>query len=304
MSNTDQKKPLLLFRLLTVAGIVLLVAAFFSPIWWVSLKAPNYPAHTFPDGVRIHFHVNGVYNGCQARDSDEVYESEALDCVHEMNTINHFIGMQPIEVASAMLSLAAIFFEDRKANQTVSRVVEEVEEKDVDPLVLAARGAAPSTMRDGAAVSGGAHMPAAGDRAQNRLVVNIFGASLDLAVLKFQHMAYIFTGLGVLLVAFMFYGGRFWWLLAFPSIMVPVGFLIDYAAWLWWFGHNLSSWGAFTVKPFMPTVFGDGKVAQFSTFSYPHYGYGLMLALSAVLLLAVLVRRKQLREAAAGAEPQ
>ena len=40
---------------------------------------------------------------------------------------------------------------------------------------------------------------------------------------------------------------------------MPVAFVADYSFWLWWFGHNLSPWGAFTVKPFMPTVFGEGK---------------------------------------------
>ena len=71
--------------------------------------------------------------------------------------------------------------------------------------------------------------------------------------------------------------------------------VIDYSAWLWWFGHNLHPWGAFTVKPFMPTVFGQGKVAQFSTYSYPHYGFGLLLAAAACLVLAALLRRKSLR---------
>jgi hypothetical protein len=55
-------------------------------------------------------------------------------------------------------------------------------------------------------------------------------------------------------------------------------FVITYAGWLWFFGHNLHPWGAFTVKPFMPTVFGEGKVAQFSTYSYPYWGYALLLA--------------------------
>ena len=54
--------------------------------------------------------------------------------------------------------------------------------------------------------------------------------------------------------------------------------------------------GAFTLKPFMPTVFGQGKVAQFSTHSYPHRGFLLMLAISALLTLALLLRRKQLSE--------
>jgi hypothetical protein len=85
-------------------------------------------------------------------------------------------------------------------------------------------------------------------------------------------------------------------LLALVPGLLAVFFVIDYAAWLWIFGHNLNAWGAFTVKPFMPTVFGEGKVAQFSTFSYPHYGYALLLAVFVLLILATLLRRKQLRE--------
>jgi hypothetical protein len=215
---TQSPKPSAMpFRLLTLIGMALLAAAFFSPIWWVSLKAPNYPPQTFPDGVRIHFQFTGVKNGCELRKSQEVEEdNEALDCVHEMNTINHYIGMHPI-----------------------------------------ASGA------------------------------------------KYELMAapYLFAGMGVMLLAFLFYSGPFWWVLALPAILVPLGFVADYAGWLWWFGHTLSPMGAFTVKPFMPTVFGEGKVAQFSTFSYPHYGFGFLVAASLVLLLAVLLRRKQLREA-------
>ena len=85
-------------------------------------------------------------------------------------------------------------------------------------------------------------------------------------------------------------------LLAFVPAMLPLFFVLDYAGWLWFFGHNLHPWGAFTVKPFMPTVFGEGKVAQFSTFSYPYWGYALLLVVFACLMLALLLRRKQLRE--------
>ncbi|MCK7496896.1 MAG: hypothetical protein MZW92_42895 [Comamonadaceae bacterium] len=88
-------------------------------------------------------------------------------------------------------------------------------------------------------------------------------------------------------------------LLALVPGLLPLFFLIDYAGWLWFFGHNLHPWGAFTVKPFMPTVFGEGKVAQFSTYSYPHYGYGLLAAVFLLLMLALLLRRKQLREESA-----
>ena len=54
---------------------------------------------------------------------------------------------------------------------------------------------------------------------------------------------------------------------------LPVLFIADYSYWLYWFGHNLHDWGAFKIKPFMPTVFGDGKIAQFTTHSYPTIGF-------------------------------
>lgn len=215
MQTQDRAKLTLAFRALTIAAALLIGGAFFSPIWWVALKAPNYPEHTFPDGVRIHFHVNGVYNGCQQRPkTDDVYEDEALDCVHEMNVINHFIGMEPIEK----------------------------------------------------------------------------GAQIEI-----NAAPYLFGLVGVMLAAFLFYAGPFWWVLPLSGIVIPIAFVTDYAAWLWWFGHNLHPWGAFTVKPFMPTVFGEGKVAQFSTFSYPHYGFGLLVAAALLLVLAALLRRKSLK---------
>ncbi len=204
-----------MFRAVAAGGLVLMAGSFFAPMWWVSLKAPNYPEHTFPDGVRIHMHWNAVTNGCELVEQDEVFEEEPLDCVHEMNTINHYIGMHPIE-----------------------------------------RG----------------------------------------AQLEFAAAPWIFLGFGALVVAMMFYGGPGWWLLAVPAIMLPVAFLADFTAWLWWFGHNLHDWAAFTVKPFMPTVLGEGKVAQFSTYAYPHYGMALSVGSALFLLVAVLLRRKQLRE--------
>ena len=207
-------RPVGLVRLLTLAAMVMIGVAYFAPIWWVSLKAANYPPETFPDGIRIEFHVNGVFNGCSARPkSSEIDESEALDCVHEMDTINHFIGMHPISHGAPMEQAAA---------------------------------------------------------------------------------PYLFALVEVMLLAFLFYGGPLWWVLPLSGGVIPVAFVIDYSGWLWWFGHSLSPMGAFTVKPFMPTVFGEGKVAQFSTFSYPNYGFGLFVMAALCLIVAALMRRKQL----------
>ena len=79
--------------------------------------------------------------------------------------------------------------------------------------------------------------------------------------------------------------------LALVPMILPVGFLVEYSAWLWWYGHSLNAMGAFTLKPFMPTVFGDGKVAQFSTHSYPAMGFGLMCLVGLAMAVAVLLRR-------------
>jgi hypothetical protein len=46
----------------------------------------------------------------------------------------------------------------------------------------------------------------------------------------------------------------------------------------------------------MPTVFGEGKVAQFSTYSYPYYGYALLVLAMLALLLAIVIRRKQMKD--------
>jgi hypothetical protein len=213
----EQMQRVRAFRALVALGLGLMVLSFFSPMWWVSLKAPNYPAHTFPDGVRIHMHWTDVRNGCKPRESGEVYEEEGLDCVHEMNTINHYIGMEPLEKGARV---------------------------------------------------------------------------------EFAASPYLFSVFGVMLAVMLFYRGPLWWLLALPAIALPLGFLADFVFWLWWFGHNLNDWAAFTVKPFMPTVLGEGKVAQFSTYAYPHYGMAVSIASSLCLMLAVLVRRKQLQEEA------
>ncbi len=219
VSSEQQKRRLLVFRVLVLAGLVLMATSFFTPMWWVSLSAPNYPEETYPDGVRIHMHWTHVGNGCMMAERAEVTDEEGLDCVEEMNTINHYIGMEPIE-----------------------------------------RG----------------------------------------APIEFAISPYLFVAFGLMLIATLFYSGPLWWLLAVPAIAFPVAFVADYAFWLWWFGHNLKEWAAFTVKPFMPTVLGEGMVAQFSTYSYPHYGMAISAASALCLTLAVLIRRKQLQVAAEG----
>lgn len=208
------QKKTWIFRVLTVAGIALMASSFFAPMWWVSLKAPNYPESSFPQGIRIHIHWNGVFNGCTHQGAD-LDEDDIVDCVYEMDIINHYIGMEPISK----------------------------------------------------------------------------GAQLEIKVAP-----YIFIAFGLLLVVGLFYSGPGWPLLFLPAIILPVAFVADFSAWLWWFGHNLHEWAAFSVKPFMPTVLGEGMVAQFSTYAYPHYGMLLSAAASVCLAFAVLVRRSGVKQ--------
>ena len=58
----DQKQNLLIRP--DPAALVALIAAYFAPIWWVSLTAPNYPKDAFPDGIRIP--PLAAYRGCTA----------------------------------------------------------------------------------------------------------------------------------------------------------------------------------------------------------------------------------------------
>jgi len=96
MNKAIQQYKSLIIGGLSIVSLLLLVAIYFTPIWWVALTAPNYPEEAFPDGVRINFHMNGVFNGCSKIEKKEIIEEEALDCVHEMDTINHYVGMYPV----------------------------------------------------------------------------------------------------------------------------------------------------------------------------------------------------------------
>jgi hypothetical protein len=167
------------------------------PIWYVSLEAPNYPKEAFPDGIPVYFHLDG-YSGD----------------VHEMNTINHYIGMFPMEHGGQL-------------------------ERKVVPYLL--------------------------------LVITL------------------------MLIWFNFINNKWASALMIPTIVMPIGFIADYSIWLYWFGHNMQNFGAFTIKPFMPTVFGDGKVAQFTTHSYPTMGFFMLLIIAVLSLLAVMSKTKELR---------
>lgn len=319
----DAKNQMLLVRGLTLVALVLMVAAYFSPIWWVSLTAPNYPKEAFPDGIRIHFHFNGVFNGCspiaatsrlgsetlQADLGDDLAERDAggpaasksaelgLNCVHEMNTINHYVGMYPIDTGSPVeLRLSKFIF---------------------GMFGVMMLGFMATRPRNQLMILGAGFAAVTAWMVTDQIVMGQLNAFVDhyyheastffnqpdvlarwVANLKFATKAAM-AGLVIAMVIIMlgvWKIRRFSLLLVLVPALLPIFFVLDYAGWLWFFGHNLHPWGAFTVKPFMPTVFGEGKVAQFSTYSYPYYGYAMLLGCSVLSILALLIRRKMMRE--------
>ena len=170
------------------------------PIWAVSLEAPNYPKEAFPQGIPVFFHFDGF--------SGEV---------HEMNTINHYVGMDPMYVGG--------YFEREIGT-------------------------------------------------------------------------YALLLLSLAMIYFIAYNNKIFTYAMLVPVSLPILFIADYSYWLYWFGHNLHDWGAFKIKPFMPTVFGDGKIAQFTTHSYPTIGFYLIIAISLLSLLAFFAKQKALKETA------
>lgn len=380
--------------LLTLIGIGLLAAIFYSPVWWVSLTAPNYPAESFPDGVRIQFHVNGVFNGCKKQDKVEIQEDEALDCVHEMDTINHYVGMYPIAAggplekgfgqfliiymcvmllgftcsrpkirmllmgggfaAIALWMYMTMYGEEGFALQSEGYVTAMVSALDQDtgdtsseePEIVI--GGITGVLKQSLEDSGVEVILPSELEKQKTKMTRVSGKENLVEQLKvtydidqarsadpekwngssFQVMSWhyekslgryfnnpeeigpmvktfkaafhvAFWGLIAAMVLLVWGArknkGMLYWLLVLVPMALPLFFIIDYSAWLWWYGHTLNDMGAFSVKPFMPTVFGDGKVAQFATHSYPDSGFGLMVVLFFVLAIAALLRRKQFK---------
>jgi len=389
MNVVAQRKTKPLVLLLVAAAVALLATVYFTPIWWVSLTAPNYPPEAFPDGVRIHFHMNGVFNGCTKVEKAEISETEALDCVHEMDTINHYVGMYPIAAGGvierafspflvtflgimlvgfailtpwlrltvmglAFAALAAwmyLYFYaadglrwqntgyvealvtsmDQSAGEAeakelspgqalIARLKAELEksmpgkQSPATPAAQAGKGdkqryldnLKTTFLKDQERRGSNERWTGSGrqmlawnyDKSLGRYFNNPaeIGPMVKTMTGAAQGVFWLLIGAMILLL----WGARrnagpLYWVLVLVPMALPLFFVIDYSAWLWWYGHNLNDMGAFTVKPFMPTVFGQGKVAQFATHSYPSLGFGLMLVMSVLLALAALIRRKELR---------
>lgn len=379
-------KTFLKTKLPVILVLFLLIPIYNLPIWWVSLTAPNYPEESFPDGVKIYFYMNGVFNGCSAVEKAEIDENETLDCVHEMDTINHYVGMYPIaaggpvEVAFSLFLMCMVgvmlisYIIDDRNKRTITQVVGFLaiaiwmtlvfytpngikyfntkyldgriaalgQENEDTSEELSAGEALIASLKASLESSGVevaedekveksqkeqdiAFLKDSFEASQKRLAIHeewtgdgiqllswhyrtnlarYFNdpAKIDPMVktmIRISHILFFLVLIGMVVIVI---GSRktnsiFHKIMIFAPMALPVIFLIFYSAWLSWYGHNMNSMGAFTLKPFMPTVFGQGKVAQFTTNSYPHIGFFLMLISSALLLFAFKARGGVQKEA-------
>ena len=240
-----------LYQILAFIGLILIGVTYYVPIWGVALQSIQYPKAMYPEGIRIDFKYNGVYNGCEGvREREELAMDVGADCLLEMNKINHFIGMYPIV-------------------QGVN---------DVDEI--------------------GEHVPYPVYAGESITEDEIPGALKLLDNIMRNAWAF-FIIFGLLTILFILTPKRKMVIAAIIPALVPFYFLFVYIYYLYWYGHHLAlhGGGAFAgIKPFMPTVFGEGKVAQFTTESYPYFGFFIALGVFVLLILAVLLKNKELRK--------
>lgn len=97
-------------------------------------------------------------------------------------------------------------------------------------------------------------------------------------------------------------------LLAVPAITFPAVFIADLYFWMRTFGLNLDPDAPLSaaVKPFVPTVVGEGGIGQFKTYATLGWGYWLAVGAAVLTIVGFYFHRRAyrplfIRMAAAGA---
>lgn len=100
--------------------------------------------------------------------------------------------------------------------------------------------------------------------------------------------------LALLLLAAIFVHNRWAALLALPVVLYPLVFLAELFYWLYRFGHDLDPRAPLSssIKPFTPTMIGEGQVGQFSTTASLGPGFYLAVAAAIVVLIGLYFHRR------------
>ncbi len=267
--NKQVKNMGLLYRLFAVVGLGLIGLVYFLPIWWVALQSHQYPKSMYPKGIRIEFKFDGVYNGCEGvQERSEITTNEGAECLVEMNAINHYIGMYPIV---------------QGANSRVFRKRNEGDKAAVPEFYVF------DTKKDGSGED------IIDPKTGKPFEINVTPGYLKFLDSVLRNSKYVFIFFGISLLLFILLSKKKYSILGIIPMLIPFYFLILFMYSMYWYGHhlNLHGGGAFNgIKPFMPTIFGHGKVAQFETVSYPYIGFLAAMAAFVLILLSVLFKRK------------
>lgn len=177
--------------LLLALARVLLLLSIFLPYWHMDLDAPQYP-----NGLSVTAYVNHLEGD-----------------VREINGLNHYIGMKPLEQA-----------------------------------------------------------------AQHERALSVW----------------LIVGMFLLVEAAAFVHSKWAVLLSLPAVGFPVGFLVDLQFWLKSFGQNLDPNAPLSssVKPFTPTILGEGGIGQFKTYAQAGWGLWLAVACSVLTIIAFYFHRR------------
>lgn len=86
-------------------------------------------------------------------------------------------------------------------------------------------------------------------------------------------------------------------LLALPAITFPAAFLADLYFWMRTFGLSLDPEAPLSssIKPFVPTVLGEGGIGQFKTYADLGTGYWFATAASVLVIIGFFFHRRAYR---------
>lgn len=103
--------------------------------------------------------------------------------------------------------------------------------------------------------------------------------------------------LALLLVGAILLRNRWVALLALPVVLYPAIFLADLFYWLHRFGHSLDPKAPLStsIKPFTPTILGDGRIGQFRTSAAVEPGFLLALGAAVLVLIGLYLHRQAYR---------
>jgi len=269
--KNQAKKFGLLYKVFAGIAVLLIFAVYFMPLWWVALQSRQYPKSMYPKGIRIEFKFDGVYNGCKGvQERAEITTNEGANCLMEMTAINHYIGMYPIVQGA----------NSRVYNKHVKGEKKVVPEYWVFDTVKDAEGEDVIDSTTGKPKE-----------------INVTPKYLDILNSILVNAKYILGFLALMLIYYIATPKKKNAIFAILPALIPFYFLFLYMYSMYWYGHHLDlhGGGAFAgIKPFMPTVFGHGKVAQFETVAYPYYGFLVAFLIFIFAIFAILFKNKSI----------